>query len=495
MLRNALALCIVLSASGYSQSPAMDQFLGDWHPLGSPDDLKRVVIERKGAGFTVQIWSECLPTDCYWGEAAAATSHGTSLSAKFDRSHEELTEEFALLGDGSLQVTSRKTGSIENTHAAYLTKGESEGVSLRLPIFTPPAEVTKPGELPAAGLSDAIDQTSLHCSFLVEPAAIALDTAGGDSKFAVHAPLGCPWTSESDSAWLTVTTGLSGATDGQVVLSASENTGSPRTGTVVIGGVPVTITQKGADRTWEIPMLFFGSGFWSIVRITNPSTSSRPVRMDLYQQSGDRVRTKPVFDLQPQETLEVVIEPRQVQLYRRNPQRPGDLNGPRILEVVLGGAMPSQGSAWIRIMQSHEDRVPDLEVTAFVEVLKDNKISDFRRSTVEPHQVRALTIRASEVRGQDIYFLNVSDRSTMVTFCVGNKVERDPCVKKDSLADRSLVKPNQFVVLTVKKFTERYFFVESSQPGSAILAKLIPTNGITKVFTSESSINFGEPSR
>jgi hypothetical protein len=149
-----------------------------------------------------------------------------------------------------------------------------------------------------------------------------------------------------------------------------------------------------------------------------------------------------------------------------------------------------------RIEQTHEDGMPDLEVRAFEEELNGNKISDFRKDPREPLDLRGpVTIRATEVRGQQIYFLNLSDRATTVTFCAANKIQQDPCAKKGSSANRFLVKPNQFLVVDVKKLPEKYFFLESSNPGRAILAKLVPTTGTTGEFHSESSISFGESAR
>jgi hypothetical protein len=109
--------------------------------------------------------------------------------------------------------------------------------------------------------------------------------------------------------------------------------------------------------------------------------------------------------------------------------------------------------------------------------------------------LRGWTIQAKEVRGQQIYFLNVSDQTTTVTFCVSNKARTEPCEKKDSSPTRIRVKPNQFIVFDVKKFPQRFFFVESSNPGLAIVAKLALAKGTTRQFSSESSISFGDPSR
>jgi hypothetical protein len=56
-----------------------------------------------------------------------------------------------------------------------------------------------------------------------------------------------------------------------------------------------------------------------------------------------------------------------------------------------------------------------------------------------------------------------------------------------------LVKPNQFIVISLKNFSQKFLYVESSRPGRAFLAKFVSADGITKEFTAESSISFGGP--
>jgi len=418
--------------------------------------------------------------------------------------------EFVLLTDGSLQVTSRslqvtarRKGDDGDTHVAYLAKRESD-IPPGLPIHALRLEVPKPARpdrvpetagVPATGVSEAIGQPGLQCSFTIEPTTIAFDPTGGDAHLAVHAPSGCAWTSESDSAWLSVTAGSSGTGDSQVVLHASTNTGDFRAGTAIIGGVRLFAGQNGFDRTREIPGLTFGPNYWSVVRITNPSALSRAVKIDIYRESGDRLRINPVFDLMPRETLEVFIQSGQVGVYRRSSPHPGDL-GPRILENSLGGATPPEGECWVRIAQIREAGMPDLEARAFVEVLNGNQLTDFERGAREPREMHGpVAIQASEVRGQQIYFLNISDQPTTVAFCVANKVQKDPCANKDSSASRYLVKPNQFLIVSLKNIPQKYVFVESSKPGKAILARFAPATGTTRVFSSETSISFGEPAR
>ncbi len=54
------------------------------------------------------------------------------------------------------------------------------------------------------------------------------------------------WTAESQTPWITVTAGFSGTGNGEVVYSVSPNSSATsRTGTLIIGGMSVTVTQAG----------------------------------------------------------------------------------------------------------------------------------------------------------------------------------------------------------------------------------------------------------
>ena len=68
------------------------------------------------------------------------------------------------------------------------------------------------------------------------------------------APTGCAWTGVSNSTpWLTVTSGASGAGNGTVAFSATANpNGTPRTGTLTIGGQTFSVNQAAVGCTYAL---------------------------------------------------------------------------------------------------------------------------------------------------------------------------------------------------------------------------------------------------
>jgi hypothetical protein len=63
----------------------------------------------------------------------------------------------------------------------------------------------------------------------------------------VIAGTGCSWTATSGATWLSIASGATGSGNGTVVFSAAaEETGTPRTGTLLIAGQTFTVSQSGA---------------------------------------------------------------------------------------------------------------------------------------------------------------------------------------------------------------------------------------------------------
>ena len=335
----------------------------------------------------------------------------------------------------------------------------------------------------------------LPCTVLTDPTELKFSALGGNLQVSVHSSGGCSWNTGSDAAWLTVSAAPSGAGDGQVILHASANSREFRIGMATIGNLELPVSQSGPDRSWEIPGLSFGKNRWSIVRITNPSLLQRTVMLDVYRESGTRLAIQPVFDLQARQILEIVFEPGSVTLFRRNAKEPGDSKEDGTIEYVLTGGMP-EGGSWVRVAQTREAGKPDLEVRSIEEYLDGDKLLDLVREAKEPVDLSLpVSMRASEVRGQQFYFLNTSDRQTVVALCADNRIVRAPCEGRNRPVSHFVVRPNQMFVVNVKRLTQKYFFVESSAGGKAILAKLVRGKGTTRVFSSESSISFGESSR
>ncbi len=90
-----------------------------------------------------------------------------------------------------------------------------------------------------------LTQQAAPCSYSVSPGSVNLPAAGGSA--AIQVATACSWTAATAAAWLTITSGTSGAGEGTVAFSAAANPGAAaRTTTITIGDRTVTVTQAGA---------------------------------------------------------------------------------------------------------------------------------------------------------------------------------------------------------------------------------------------------------
>ena len=85
------------------------------------------------------------------------------------------------------------------------------------------------------------------CNYALTPVNQTFTDAGGSGTIAVTAePNGCNWAAVSNAAWLTVTSGASGTTNGTVAFTVAVHTGTaPRIGTITAAGKTFTVTQNG----------------------------------------------------------------------------------------------------------------------------------------------------------------------------------------------------------------------------------------------------------
>jgi hypothetical protein len=126
------------------------------------------------------------------------------------------------------------------------------------------AGTARSGTLTVAGHTVTINQAAAPpptCTFTVSPTSVSFGPGGGSASIGVSpstAP--CAWTAVSNSGWLTVTSGASGTTTGQVSYGVAPNPGVARSGTMTIAGRTVTIFQDadadtdgdGLPDSWEI---------------------------------------------------------------------------------------------------------------------------------------------------------------------------------------------------------------------------------------------------
>ena len=116
-----------------------------------------------------------------------------------------------------------------------------------------PTGAPRTGTLTVAGQTVSVTQAAGSCSYSVTPTSFTVDPVAGTRTVSIVAGTQCGWSSTTQAAWISVTSGASGSAIGAVTFAVEANPSStPRTGVLSIGGQAVTITQ-GASRRRGAP--------------------------------------------------------------------------------------------------------------------------------------------------------------------------------------------------------------------------------------------------
>ena len=212
--------------------------------------------------------------------------------------------------------------------------------------------------------------------------------------------------------------------------------------------------------TVEIPALACGPNVWSVLRFSNDSESPQTVNVDVYCKDGERLPIGPTFEIEPHQTQDVRIE----------------------------SPASDVSSCWARV-------VSELEVRAFVEVLNGNQLESFDRCPAEASDFAARTIAAREAEDKHLYFANLSEWPTVLTFCPAGNSRPDGCQEARTTVFRILVKPRDAIRLDVKRIGQKYRVIESSRPGLAMAVLFSDDPGRRRFYSAESTIDFGRLSK
>ena len=213
-------------------------------------------------------------------------------------------------------------------------------------------------------------------------------------------------------------------------------------------------------RTIEIPALAFGTNQWSVVKLTNPSAEAHRVTLEVYRQNGERMPFEGNLNLNPRESVELRIE---------------------------GRTDKFREMCWARIF----DVSGDIEATAVIEILKGDTIESFDRPPKEPSRATSWIVPSWTVQDKDLYFLNASDKPVEVSFCTTSSRFTGACPKRG--VAHYPMQPNQSVLVGIRKLHQQYFLTTSSTRGRAVVVLMTPGMGDRKMFSSDSSIQFGDP--
>ncbi len=217
-------------------------------------------------------------------------------------------------------------------------------------------------------------------------------------------------------------------------------------------------------QVWEIPALGYSPDAWSILRITNNTDSAALLRPDVYCGPGDRFPLNSQVSVEPGKTLDIRIE------------------APTSVPVLC----------WARVTEISGEREA-VQLRAFLERLKGNQLEDFERKPGFETANPAWAIREPQIADRQLYLLNASETLTTFTFCASNSPAPKTCHRKGANPVQRVARPREAVVINVNKFQKKYLITECSNPGGVIVQVFDDQPGHRRVYTSESTISFGDP--
>ena len=107
------------------------------------------------------------------------------------------------------------------------------------PMTGPP----RTGNVTIAGQNVQVDQGNT-CNYAIGVDTFGVDPAGGERQVAVTAPAGCSWTAQSQTTWIAITSGATGSGPGVVVFRVGASDGPGRSGSLIVAGRTITVTQS-----------------------------------------------------------------------------------------------------------------------------------------------------------------------------------------------------------------------------------------------------------
>ena len=148
-------------------------------------------------------------------------------------------------GDGTLVIVATANSSGDLRIGAVLING----VRLTVTQGAPPPELSpaNPSPQPTPAPAPApVPAPTPACSFNVTPRSASFGGDGGAAAIEVSSTSSCAWTATASAGWIDITSGARGSGAGLVRYEVDRHKGKgTRTGSIVVAGVTVTITQAG----------------------------------------------------------------------------------------------------------------------------------------------------------------------------------------------------------------------------------------------------------
>jgi hypothetical protein len=153
-------------------------------------------------------------------------------------------------GSGTIVVSTQPECAWTATaEASWITVTPSQGQGdgqVQFQAGSNPNAATRSGAVNINGQRAVIQQVGSACEIDLRISVSQFPASGGTGVVTVAGPGGCAWTVSSSVGWITVSP-PSGSGSADVNFTVASNPGAARTGTITIGGHPVTIQQAAVN--------------------------------------------------------------------------------------------------------------------------------------------------------------------------------------------------------------------------------------------------------
>ena len=125
------------------------------------------------------------------------------------------------------------------------------------------------------GILDA-SPASAQCSYTVSQTTFSAPSTGGVQSTSVITGTQCSWTATTSDSWITVTNGTNHTGIGSVSFQLTANpTSSVRTGTLIVAGQTITVTQAASSCTYTVTPTSFSIDALSTSRTLSVTTGTQ----------------------------------------------------------------------------------------------------------------------------------------------------------------------------------------------------------------------------
>jgi peptidyl-Asp metalloendopeptidase len=126
--------------------------------------------------------------------------------------------------------------------------------------------------LKVGGVAFTVSQAS-GCSYSLSASSASVGASGGTGSVSLTTGTGCTWTASSSTAWLSLTSAVSGSGSAKVTYSVAANPGSLRTANLAVGGKTYVVTQAAAPVVAPVAQLSAASITFSTTKVGSTSAT------------------------------------------------------------------------------------------------------------------------------------------------------------------------------------------------------------------------------